>query len=88
MSSPRLLNHFFRIARRYSKYQLILIQWFLRRSRTGDLSVFARRQPFSRVFGSPGFRKRTSTALHALASETPTAKSKAYSHTEFGEAGP
>jgi len=37
---------------------------------------------------SPGFRKRTSTALHALASETPTAKSKAHSHTEFGEAGP
>ena len=33
-------------------------------------------------------RKRTSTALHALASETPTAKSKAHSHTEFGEAGP
>jgi len=36
----------------------------------------------------PGFRKRTSTALHALASETPTAKSKAHGHTEFGEAGP
>ena len=34
------------------------------------------------------FRKRTSTALHALASETPTAKSKAHGHTEFGEAGP
>ena len=34
------------------------------------------------------FRKRTSTALHALAPETPTAKSKAHSHTEFGEAGP
>jgi len=33
-------------------------------------------------------RERTSTALHALAPETPTAKSKAHGHTDFGEAGP
>ena len=38
--------------------------------------------------GSVTFRKRTSTALHALASETPTAKSKAHGQAEFGEAGP
>ena len=34
---------------------------------------------FPPVPGSVTFRKRTSTALHALASETPTAKSKAHS---------
>lgn len=32
-------------------------------------------------------RKRTSTALHALAAETPTAKAKAHGHTGIGEAG-
>jgi hypothetical protein len=32
-------------------------------------------------------RKRTSTALHALAVETPTAKAKAHGHTGIGEAG-
>lgn len=46
------------------------------------------RRPLAELAAAPGFRKRTSTALHALASETPTAKSKAHGHTEFGEAGP
>jgi hypothetical protein len=43
---------------------------------------------YTNATGAVTFRKRSSTALHALASETPTAKSKAHSHTEFGEAGP
>jgi hypothetical protein len=52
------------------------------------LTAQAHDSSFTASSATPGFRKRTSTALHALASETPTAKSKAHSHTEFGEAGP
>jgi hypothetical protein len=40
------------------------------------------------LHASPALRKRTSTALHALAAETPTAKAKAHGHTGIGEAGP
>ena len=36
----------------------------------------------------PSARKRTSTALHALAAETPTAKAKVRDHTDTGDVRP
>ena len=42
----------------------------------------------ARCIDPPGFRKRTSTPEHALASETPTAKSKGLCQTGHGDVRP
>ena len=44
--------------------------------------------PWEAFLATPTVSKRTSTPLHALAPETPTAKPKAHCHTGHGDVRP
>jgi hypothetical protein len=62
------------------------------RACTGFQSPFelatVRLRHMSEVLTPPSVRKRTSTPLHSLAPETPTAKTKARCHTGHGDVRP